>query len=251
LLKQNECISYNSWGNYCPYARMSREDTMTMRAKSYRSQVNAFKQERDEFRKNYPVIARSNKNLFVVGEWIYLGYRSMGECQGVPFRKKTSSFDYTNNWIKAVDFDVNVIDKLFNKRNYVRNSFGEYWTKTIPEFLYDLKHFSPGLYDHAAILRPDIIRATPNLESFKDTPIRLSKIPAGSKVRIREDGKDYEFEWDGERLSCDEASVKLVRSLMWGQPDKPISISFTPKDDMEILATDEIIHDLYESGAYS
>lgn len=248
VLALGQCITRQFLARSCVYGRASVETGWTRRAQKYCSWVAAAKEKVAAGPKmpTYP-----DKRLAVVGDHVWLPYPQMSMCEAVPFLAHSHFLASGHPFIKFEDFTPEVIITLVEFRPYalMGGKIRSYQKDSVPQFLYDLKHLCPRLYESAADMDSVIIERTPDPGRFKSTPVPIGVVKPGVACSVVK----HSFVWDGKRVTfeCEPDDLKWAWKCGKGNVG-PITVSFEPTPDLPVLVEDEEeLRRLFEAGVFA
>ena len=245
LLNCGECLEVGAFLRVgCIYGRVTRTEGYTKRAyRSYKPKMRKFKEQRE---KHGPMPKSTKKEIATIGEWVYLGYAHISNCEVVPFKGHGGPFSLAIPFIKVEDFTPEVVVMLaaFRPRAMMGGEITSYQKKEVPRFLYHLKHQMPELYGAALELNPDIAQKTFALSDIGSVKTSIHNVAPGTKVFIKDKWCGI---WDGEQITTEEKGDHGIMALMFNLTGT-VSLVITPKK-LEVAVCDEAeIERLWEAG---
>lgn len=248
VYQRGQCASSQLQEPNCIYGYWTRKKGPTRRARGYSSWLEDAKEEaeRGPGMPDYPSI-----RLAVVGDYVWLPYPYMDNCEAAPFLAHGGAFRTGQPFIKRAEFTPEVVVTItsFEPRALIGGIIRFYQEESVPDFLYDLRHLMPDLYVQAAGMEPSIIDKTPTAaERFADTPVSIIDVAPGTECYLGKRG--YLCEWDGEQVTVKDAAGLVIfaeRRLGTDQVD----IVFVPTAKTKVLVRDEReLARLYKAGAF-
>jgi hypothetical protein len=177
LLQKRQCILLKFWGD-CVYGNKYMERSCTKRSIKYSKEVRNFKEESAKY--HLPKAAY-DCGIQLIGDYYYLPYSHIDMCKSVPFVRHSVAFSSGIPFVHKDDFTPENIVKLvkFRPCALMGGEITGYQKNSVPEFLLQLKHIFPDLYEAAAVLCPDIREQVIDIDGITQIVTKLTDIPPG------------------------------------------------------------------------
>lgn len=225
--KRGKCIAIKTLEKYCPYAQHSSCIGPSVRSKDYRSFLEQNKKEQLEGPKT-PEYAETV--LEVIGDYVYVPHAFLSGCKQVPFLSHSDFLISGKPFIKKEDFTPEAIVSIskYTKQALMGGEITDIQKKSVPLFLFHLKHKMPELYEQALALEPSIKEKT--LNPIKALPLRteLRVIPPHTAGFLVGNKEAKCIKWDGEWLEL-AGEEKDMGILFTGFTGKEFTIRFRPE----------------------
>lgn len=216
MFKRGQCIHLQIFGSGCVYGRKDYEKGPTKRSKKYWEWMKKARAEIQEH-KDLPRLNYPKDCMAFIGEYVYLPYSHIAMCQLVPFVRHDHFFVSGIPFVKKEEFTPQAVLDLvqFHPHSLMGPEITDYAQKSVPLFLFHLKHFAPDLFKVSSELAAQKnIPFESRMLYIGDKPIECSIdcVPSCSGgFRFH---KAFEVtQWDGTTLtarSTDDAALILL-----------------------------------------
>lgn len=192
-------------------------------------------------------------SMIEIGGLVMLPYDFMKEVKGVPWPEPGVT-EYGGPWMRIKDITAEVVVTLAEARprTWLGNEYlREYPVKSVPRFLYDLKHWFPEIYAAACKLSSSIERMTADVEFFKNEKVPVAALAEPTEIDGVGGGEvkgTVYFGREGWELATDHAGI-----VFWTGRDtnRKTSVVYPLLDTALVHPTDPAVRQaLYDSGAY-
>ena len=193
------------------------------------------------------------RSMIIIGGWIMLPYYYMTQVPGVPWLEAGAVLRDGKCWIKLEDFTPAVVVALSAGRPQalMGGTITDYRAKSVPRFLYDLKHWLPEVYAAACELAPALGPMTAGPEFFESELIPVTALNSPDKIdqigNAKISGMVY-ARHNGWELATDHAGI-----VFWNGRDesRPTSVVYPLLDTARVHPADAATRlTAYEQGAY-
>lgn len=246
LLKEGKCIHCCVLSR-CVYGKCDSQKTHTKKARSYRTELAAMK---DEAAKYKLPGGAYNCGLQLIGEYYYVPYSHADMCQEVPFVRHSSLFVSGVPFVAKNKFTPECIATLarFKPQALMGGEIKDYQKKELPTFLFHLKQRFPELYKAAAQLEPMIYEKITNIDGIKALKATLKDIPPGTTKGYQLERMDRMMDvisWDGNEIEITGMLRALGLIFFGGQDNQPFTMKYKPTPEKtDVLVTDRELIEL-------
>ena len=252
LFQKGECLSTSViHGSNCLYGKEGYSESATKRAQSYYKFVTAARaQIAEEKAKGLPQPKYTSMQLVKIGEYVVFPNGQITMCEAVPFVAHGGFFRTGRPWLKEEDFTVENLLRLVNFRPQalMGGEITTYQKEEVPRLLLQLKFRFPEMFAAVIEAAPELAERVPNPEKFVGATLNVTKFPSGLvtlKFGTREKPVTVEATWDGEKLT---ATLDGTARTWLMDYNEAVTVTFTPKENVKAVVTEEKAPDMYEAG---
>jgi len=200
LYKNGQCVNVTSpFSSRCKFGKIHTERGYTSRAQKYYSFNNKYKSDEKYSKLKYP----SGDFVANVGEVVMLNitYCSISKLESGEYQLNNPAFRSSLAYIDIKDFSLELIKRIcdFRPQAMMGGTISEYQTKSIPNFLINLKRGFPDLYNALINKYPEYKREF----NYVGKKALLSTINHGEVKYKSSNYPEFNelWNWDGENLT--------------------------------------------------
>lgn len=238
IFKKKQCICLKIFNQFCPYGDYEAIEGFTPRSKNYVNFLNDAKEKYSEFVNQLNCI--SKVGFENVGDYVYVPYSFVYLIPGMDkyFLSVGHMFMSARPFVKKEDFTVEFVRMLIKGKpiTYLGDLIATYQKEEVPKIVYDLKLFSPDLYEQ---IKDEFQTNQMFKQMFNQTfnPIgkkALLKTLSPCTI-VKGEGKSFEstWKWDGERMHYQSGHISLPTNAF----PETVSCSYVPSDKEEEMVS--------------
>jgi hypothetical protein len=246
-LAQGKCI-HRGWLEVCVYGKQSNEEGPTMRSKSHLGFIARGKQ----VEKETPDVSAWPRYMLYVGEYVYLPYPYIDLTEGswepgengqighhqaaLPLYRSSHLFQSGIDFMKRELFDVEMVWRIvcWRPQAMMGGEIKDYQTKSVPQFLHDLRAVDRPLYEAAVAKYPAIADRIPDNKMLLGKQTTIGSLPSG-KIKHH----SHIYIWDASARTMTTTEDPIIMT-----PD-PLKIVVYPHPDLKVeLCDPEMVNSL-------
>ena len=222
LYKRGECSLVASFSyQRCPYGEINFDEGPAKRSPKSLTWTKAQESKYNQYRNK---LKSHSHYMAIIGEYIFLPYPFIANCENVPFLSKGGAFLKENVFMKLSDFTVDTIYKIMTNKPeaMMGGEITDYQKKSVPLFFTHLKEKMPEMHHEFLTKYPEfqnqniitnigrkalLKTVNPNAGQFKDIHSRFWTYDG--TYLISKDREAVSFPIDSE---CSECIVKIKPS---------------------------------------
>lgn len=230
IFKKKQCIRLEIFKHFCPYGDYEVIEGFTSRAKNYVKFLNDAKEKYSEFVNQLTCI--SKVGFENVGDYVYVPYSFVHLIPGMDkyFLSVGHMFMSERPFVKKEDFTVEFVRMLIKGKPiaYLGDLITAYQKEEVPKIVYDLKLFSPDLYEQIK----DEVQTNQMFNPIGKKALLKTLSPC---TIVKGEGKSFEstWEWDGERMYYQSGFISLPTNAF----PETVSCSYVPSDKEEEIVS--------------
>lgn len=229
--KNGTCINVgNAFGAKCPLGKVSRSSGYTRRAKSYRSQINEWK---DHHSESYNKLSPAPKRITKVSGGFMLPYDHINFESKAPFKTGSGLFSGGCPFISDEDMTVDTVSIILNQRPMAMmgGEIRSYRNEVVPKIILDMRKHYPELLKG---VNEKLIKSIIGDYDYKGRQALLSSLKP-CVVTIYGD----QWDWDGVKLSSTNKKFMTFEPCKWTTcyaeftPNESESVKITSNDQVD------------------
>lgn len=230
IFKKKQCIRLEIFKHFCPYGEYEVIEGFTPRAKNYVKFLNDAKEKYSEHVNQLTCISKAGFEN--VGDYVYVPYSFVHLIPGMNkyFLSVGHMFMSERPFVKKEDFTVEFVRMLIKGKPiaYLGDLIAAYQKEEVPKIVYDLKLFSPDLYEQIK----DEVQSNQMFNPIGKKALLKTLSPC---TIVKGEGKSFEstWEWDGERMHYQSGFISLPTNAF---PEN-VSCSYVPSDKEEEIVS--------------
>jgi hypothetical protein len=230
IFKKKQCIRLETFKHFCPYGDYEVIEGFTPRAKNYVKFLNDAKEKYSEYVNQLTCI--SKVGFENVGDYVYVPYSFVHLIPGMDkyFLSVGHMFMSEQPFVKKEDFTVEFVRMLIKGEPiaYLGDSITAYQKEEVPKIVYDLKLFSPDLYEQVK----DKVQSNQMFNPIGKKALLKTLSPC---TIVKGEGKSFEstWKWDGEKMHYQSGFISLPTNAF----PETVSCSYIPSDKEEEIVS--------------